>query len=68
MLLHILFLPADLSGGQLLLPILTVVPFLLIYLWHMKHDHRHQDELIGRVEETNRILKELLENQKNFKG
>lgn len=57
---HLMFLPLDFDAGHLLEFALFVLPFILIYVWHIRHDHRHNTELISKLDETNRLLRRIL--------
>ena len=46
---HIMFLPVlGEVEESLLLNLATMVVFLGIYLWHLRHDHAHRDEQAKR--------------------
>ena len=60
---HIMFLPifGEMDGGAFL-NILTIAVFFAIYLWHTKHDHKHNSELLDEVKK----IRTHLENR--FRG
>lgn len=58
---HIMFLPVGLDAGHIAEFALYVLPFILIYIWHIKHDHEHNTELLSKLSETNKLLKEILQ-------
>lgn len=47
---HIMFLPlfGEVSG-EVLLNLLTIAIFFGVYAWHLKHDHKHNKELLSEV-------------------
>jgi len=57
---HIMFLPLGLDASHIVEFSLYVLPFILIYIWHIKHDHEHNTELLTKISETNKLLKEIL--------
>jgi len=62
---HIMFLPVlGEVEESLILNLATMVVFLGIYLWHLKHDHAHRDlqakrdaELLEEVKEIKKLIK-----------
>lgn len=65
---HIMFLPVlGEVEESLLLNLATVVVFIGIYLWHLRHDHAHRDEQAKRDEELLREVKEIKEEMKRTK-
>jgi len=57
---YIMFLPLGFDADHVTQFLFFVLPFILIYVWHIKHDHEHNTELLSKLSETNRLLKEIL--------
>lgn len=53
-----MFLPlfGDLDGA-FVFNILTIAIFFGIYLWHTKHDHKHNKELLDEIKKIHEELK-----------
>ncbi len=56
-----MFLPLGLDADHVVEFALYVLPFILIYFWHIKHDHKHNTELLTKISETNKLLREILQ-------
>lgn len=56
---HIMFLPlfGEMDSG-FVLNLITIVVFFGIYLWHTKHDHKHNEELLDEVKKIREKLQE----------
>jgi hypothetical protein len=47
---HIMFLPAFGSiDADLALNLAAIILFMGVYIWHVKHDHRHNEKMIGEI-------------------
>ena len=54
---HVMILPVfGEVDGDFILNVITILAFSAIYLWHVKHDHKHNEELL---EEVKKIREEI---------
>lgn len=64
--LHLMIFPApsDPHGGSSWIGmfLIWIAPFLIVYLWHWWHDHRHNHVLEKRLKEIVERLDRILEN------
>lgn len=53
-----MFIP--LFGAQieedLIINLVAIILFLAIYVWHVKHDHKHNEELLKELKELRKDL------------
>ena len=64
---HIMYLPAFGEVDEdLLINLMTIIIFLGIYIWHMRHDHSHRNEQAKREEELLKEVKEIKEEIKKI--
>lgn len=52
-----MFLPffGEVDEGMVL-NLASIAVFLLVYLWHIRHDHRHNDALIDEVKKIRSLI------------
>lgn len=66
---HIMFIP--LFGAQiekdLIINLAAIVIFLGIYVWHVKHDHKHNEELIKEIKELRKDVNGRLRKKRGRK-
>lgn len=64
---HIMFLPVlGEVEESLVLNLATVLVFIGIYLWHLRHDHAHRNEQAKRDEELLEEVKQIKEEVKKL--
>ena len=64
---HIMYLPVFGNVDEnLLINLATIVIFIGIYLWHMRHDHSHRDKQAHHEESLLNEVKEIKEEIKKI--
>lgn len=52
-----IILGSDFHLSDLLSTALWLLPFAGVYIWHLYHDHRHNDKMIKKLDEIIELLK-----------